>query len=162
MLIRAATQADLPSITGIYNQAVTDTTASFDLEPKTIEERARWFADRAPRHPVLVAEDDGIVVGWGSLSPYSERPAYDATVEISIYIDRHSQGRGLGGALGDRLIAEGRAHGLHVIVARICTENAASMTLTGKRLGFSDAGTLHEVGFKFGRWLDVAVLELRL
>lgn len=161
MLIRPATHDDITAITAIYNQAVTSTTASFDLEPRTIEDRTRWFAARSPRHPVLVAEDDGRVVGWGSLSPYSDRAAYEATAEISVYIDRDYHRRGLGAAMGDRLLAEARTHGIHSLVARVCTENEASLNLF-RRMGFVDTGCLHEVGRKFGRWLDVAMLEMRL
>ncbi len=161
MLIRTATETDVPAITAIYNQAVTDTTASFDLVPKTAEERMAWFADHGPRHPVLVAEVEGVIAGWASLSPYSERPAYDDTAEISIYIDSAWHRRGIGAALGMDLLARARAAGLHCIIARICTENEASLNLT-RNLGFADAGTLHQVGFKFGRWLDVAQLELVL
>ncbi|MDO8848774.1 MAG: N-acetyltransferase family protein [Coriobacteriia bacterium] len=161
MHIRPATADDVPAITAIYNQAVTDTTASFDLESKTLDERMTWFVNHGPRHPVFVAEAEGQIAGWGSLSPYSERPAYDATVEISIYIERSWHRRGIGAALGQQLLASAREIGLHVIVARICTENEASLRLT-RNLGFEDAGTLHAVGFKFGRWLDVAQLELVL
>lgn len=161
MQIRPATAEDVQAITDIYNQAVTDTTASFDLEPKSFEQRMAWFNGHGPRHPVIVAEVDGQVVGWGSLSPYSERPAYDATAEISIYIDRAWHRRGIGAALGEHLVAAAREIGLHVIIARICTENEASLRMT-RNLGFTDVGTLHAVGFKFGRWLDVAQLELLL
>lgn len=161
MQIRPATAADVGAITDIYNQAVAETTASFDLEPKTLEQRMAWFEGHGPRHPVFVAEVDDQIVGWGSLSPYSERPAYDATAEISIYIDHAWRRRGVGAALGQQLLASARAIGLHAIIARICTENEASLRMT-RNLGFTDAGTLHAVGFKFGRWLDVAQLELLL
>ncbi len=161
MHIRPATYDDVPAIADIYNQAVTDTTASFDLEPKSAEDRLRWFEHHGPRHPVLVAEDDGVVVGWGSLSPYSERLAYNDTSEISIYIHRDWHRRGAGVALGKHLLERAREAGMHSIVARICTENEASLRLT-RNLGFTEAGVLHEVGYKFGRWLDVAQLETRL
>lgn len=161
MLIRPATTDDVAGITAIYNQAVTETTASFDLEPRSVEQRMAWLENHGPRYPVFVAEHGGQVVGWGSLSPYSERAAYDATAEISIYIDRAWHRRGIGAALGQQLIASAREIGLHAIIARICTENEASLRLT-RNLGFTDAGTLHAVGFKFGRWLDVAQLELTL
>jgi phosphinothricin acetyltransferase len=161
MLIRTAATTDVQTITAIYNQAVADTTASFDLEPRSTEDRMTWFANHGPRHPVIVAEVGGVIAGWASLSPYSERPAYEDTAEISIYIDRAWHRRGIGAALGMDLLARARAAGLHCIIARICTENEASLNLT-RNLGFSDAGTLHEVGFKFGRWLDYAQLELVL
>lgn len=161
MLIRLATADDVPAITGIYNQAVTETTASFDLEPRPVEDRMAWFTAHGPRHPVLVADVDGVIAGWASLSPYSERAAYDDTAEISIYIERAWYRRGIGAALGMELLARARSAGLHSIIARICTENEASMNLT-RTLGFTEAGVLHQVGFKFGRWLDVAQLELVL
>ncbi|MRS11784.1 MAG: N-acetyltransferase family protein [Actinobacteria bacterium] len=161
MQIRSATAEDVPAITRIYNQAVTDTTASFDLEPQTNEQRVRWLTARAVHHPVFVAEEKGRIAGWGSLSPYSDRAAYDATAEISVYIDRDYHRRGLGAAMGERLVAEARVHGLHVLVARVCTENDASLRLF-RRMGFADCGRMHEVGRKFGRWLDVAILELPL
>lgn len=161
MHIRPATSDDVPAITDIYNQAVIDTTASFDLEPKSAADRVHWLEHHGPRHPVFVAEDDGIVVGWGSLSQYSERPAYNDTSEISIYIHRDWHRRGVGAALGRQLVDDARENGMHSIIARICTENEASLRLT-RNLGFTDAGVLHEVGYKFGRWLDVAQLELVL
>lgn len=161
MLIRPATENDVTAITGIYNQAVTETTASFDLEPRPVEDRMTWFTAHGPRHPVLVADVDGVIAGWASLSPYSERPAYDDTAEISIYIDRAWYRRGIGAALGMELLARARSAGLHSLIARICTENEASLNLT-RTLGFAEAGVLHQVGFKFGRWLDVAQLELVL
>lgn len=161
MRIRPATTEDVPAVTDIYNQAVLGTTASFDVVPQCQEDRLRWFAGRKPRHPVLAAEEDGRVIGWGSLSPYSDRAAYDATAEISIYIDQDHQRRGLGAALGDRLLEEARTQELHVLLARVCTENVASMNLF-RRMGFTEAGCMHEAGRKFGRWLDVAILEMRL
>ena len=161
MHLRHATGTDASAIAAIYNHAVEHTTASFDTEPKTAEDRVRWLDERSERHPVIVAEDAGEVIGWGALSPYSERPAYDATAEISIYVAEGHHRRGVGRALGSALLAKAPALGLHTILARICTENAASIAMV-RALGFSDAGTMHEVGHKFGRWLDVATWEYRV
>jgi phosphinothricin acetyltransferase len=161
MRLRAATAEDVPAITSIYNQAVTGTTASFDLEPKTLEDRARWLADRLSRHPVIVAEESGAVVGWGALSAFSERGAYAATAEISVYVAESHQRRGLGRALTIELLEAGQREGLHSILARVCTENAGSIAMV-RSLGFVEAGTIHEVGRKFERWLDVVTWEYRV
>ena len=158
MLVRRATSSDAAAIAAIYNHAVERTTASFDTEPKSAEDRAGWLSGRAERHPVIVSEDAGEVVGWGALSPYSERPAYDATAEISIYVAEGRHRRGIGRTLSRELLAMAPSLGLHVILARICTENEASIEMV-RSLGFRDAGTMHEVGRKFGRWLDVVTWE---
>lgn len=161
MDMRDATAADATVIAEIYNDAVLTTTASFDVEPKSPEDRARWLAARSPVHPVLIAEIEGTVAGWGALSPYSERPAYAATAELSVYVAAPYRGQGVGRALTRALVERGRLAALHVLLARICTENEASITMV-RSLGFTDAGTMHEVGRKFGRWLDVATWEYDL
>jgi len=161
MHIRDARAADAAAIAEIYNHAVLTTTASFDIEPKSVEDRARWLAGRSPLHPVIVAEVDGIVVGWGALSPYSERPAYSATVEVSVYVAESYRGNGGGRALTRVLIERAHLAELHVLLARICTENMASIAMV-RSIGFTEAGTMHEVGRKFGRWLDVVTWEYRI
>lgn len=160
MLLRPATLDDADAIAAIYNQAVIETTASFDLEPKSVADRRKWLEDRGPRHPVIVAEMDGAVVGWGALSRYSDRAAYDATAEISVYVDARHHRRGIGRALTARLMELAVEVGLHAVIARICTENTGSIAMT-RQMGFSEVGTMHEVGRKFGRWLDVAIYEWR-
>lgn len=161
MDIRDARTSDAAAIAEIYNDAVLTTTASFDVEPKTPEDRVRWLAARSPVHPVLIAEIEGAVAGWGALSPYSERRAYAATAELSVYVATPYRGRGVGPALTSALVERGRLAALHVLLARICTENEASITMV-RRLGFTEAGTMHEVGWKFGRWLDVVTWEYNL
>lgn len=158
MRIREAAIQDAPRIADIYNDAVLNSTASFDLEPKSVEEREQWLEARSASHPVLVAEHDGEIIGWGALSPYSDRAAYAATAEVSVYIDRAFRRRGVGQALTEALIERARSAELHVLLARICSENSASIEMV-RKLGFSDAGTMHEVGRKFGRWLDVVTWE---
>lgn len=158
MLIRPATPADVAAITEIYNQAVLHTTASFDTEPKSVADREVWLSARMPQHPVLIAEDDGAVVGWGALSRYSERPAYDATVEISIYVHEEHQRKGVGRAITVALLDAASRGPLHSILARICSENVGSIAMV-RSLGFTESGTMHEVGRKFGRWLDVVTWE---
>ena len=158
-VIRPATPGDAAAISRIYNQAVLNTTATFDTEPETVETRERWLAAHAdPRHPVLVAEAEGAVVGWASLSTWSDRCAYAASVEASAYVDEAWTGQGIGMALSEAALEAGRAAGVHAVLSRICTENVASLKMA-KRLGFSEVGVLHEVGWKFGRWLDVMMLE---
>ncbi len=158
MLIRPATPEDIPAITAIYNSAVLNSTASFDVEPKSIEDRHRWLAQRLPQHPVLVAEEDAAILGWGALSPYSERVAYARTAEVSVYVEEGYQMRGVGRAVSVALLQAAARAGLHAVLARICTENAASLAMM-RSLGFTETGTLREVGCKFGRWLDVVTWE---
>ncbi len=159
--IRLATAEDAEAIARIYNQAVLRSTATFDEEPKTAEDRREWLAHHGANRPVLVAVEDGVVVGWGSLSDYSDRRAYAGTVEISTYIDEQCVGRGLGSALSTALIGLAPSLDIHVILSRICTENAASLAMAA-RLGFNEVGVMHRVGYKFDRWLDVALLELQV
>jgi phosphinothricin acetyltransferase len=157
--IRRATRADAGAIAAIYNQAVASSTATFDTQPETAEDRAAWLDEHtAPQHPVLVAERDGRVVGWGSLSRYSTRCAYEATVEISTYVDESETGRGLGTALTEAVLEAGRVGGVHAVVSRICTENTASLAMA-RKLGFFEVGIMREVGIKFGRSLDVMWME---
>jgi len=157
--IRPAVREDAAAIAAIYNQAVRSSTATFDTVAETAEERERWLEEHtAPQHPVLVAEMDGRVVGWASLSRYSTRCAYIATVEASTYIDENETGRGLGTALTEAVLEAGRGGGVHAVVSRICTENAASLSMA-RKLGFFEVGVMREVGVKFGRTLDVMWLE---
>lgn len=121
-------------------------------------EREAWFAAHGPGHPITVAESDGQVVGWGSLSPFHTRSAYRRTVESSVYVrhDRHRQG--IGAALLADLIDRARVLGHHTIIAGIDLEQAASIALH-RKFAFQEVGHLHEVGFKFNRWLDVVYLQ---
>ncbi|MCK8115495.1 GNAT family N-acetyltransferase [Anaerosoma tenue] len=158
MLIRDATIADAGAIASIYSRAVLTTTASFDVEPVSAEDRERWLKARSPVHPVLVCEADGVVAGWGALSPYSERRAYAATVELSVYVDEAFRKRGIGRSITAALIERAESAQIHVLLARICTENTPSIEMV-RALDFAYVGTMHEVGRKFDRWLDVATWE---
>ncbi len=157
--LRKAKRADLPAINDIYNQAVMTTTATFDTSPLTIQERQRWFRHHAGKYPVLVAEDSGQILAWASLSQYSDRKAYSITAEISLYVSPEARRRGLGRQLTEKIIEEGRLMGLHTLLARIATDNLVSIGLA-ESFGFQYIGTLKEVGQKFGRLLDVAILQL--
>ena len=158
--IRSATDADAADMARIYNQAVTRSTATFDTQIQSTEARLAWLEEhrRNPRHPVLVGVEDGRVVGWGSLSAWSPRAAYDATVEVSTYIDEEARGRGVGPALSRALLEGGEAAGVHVFIARVTATNEPSLKMA-KRLGFVEVGRLYEVGSKFGETLDIVMLE---
>jgi L-amino acid N-acyltransferase YncA len=157
--IRRATVADAGAIAAIYNHYVLNSTATFDTQPKTDEDREWWLSDRDPRHPVIVAERDGEVVGWAALGPYRERPAWVHTSEVAVYVADSQRGSGVGSRLLQALVDEGRGLGLHALVSQVVAGNDASIRMA-ERLGFERAGVLREVGRKFGTWLDVVILEL--
>jgi L-amino acid N-acyltransferase len=161
MLIRPATPPDLPAITEIYNDAVLTTTATFDIEPRNSDQQLRWFEDHGADYPLLVAEMEGRVVGWASLSRFAERVAYSITAETSVYVDAEHRGQGIGRELLGALIDEGRGRPFHSLVARIAEGGEASIRLH-ERFGFEVVGTLKEVGRKFDRLLDVSLLQLLL
>jgi L-amino acid N-acyltransferase len=161
MTVRDAAPADAPRVLEIYNQAVAGTTATFDTRPRTPVEQEEWSARHVGAHPVLVAADGARVTGWASLSAYSDRAAYDRTVEISVYVAEEDRRRGAGRLLMEAVIARARELGHHAILARITTENLVSIRLH-ETLGFFHVGALREVGVKFGRLLDVELMELLL
>ncbi len=152
--IRPASLDDLESITKIYNHAILKTTATFDTEPKTIENRRIWFDTHGERYPIFVVEENQSVLGWASLSKWDDRCAYHLTVEFTVYIDPSAHGRGYGTALLQRCIDAAKQLGYHTIVSRIAGENQASFRLHEK-FGFEKVGVLKEVGTKFNRRLDV-------
>lgn len=159
LIIRPATARDLPDITVIYNEAVLTTDATFDNETKTIEQQQAWFSGHDGRHPVLVAEMNGEVVGWASLSEWSSRCAYADTGELSIYIKESARGRGIGRKLMAAVMEAGRERGLHTVISRITDGNLVSVHLH-EELGFQNIGVMREVGRKFGRLLDVRIMQL--
>lgn len=160
MTIRRADERDLPGMTDIYNDAILHSVATFDTEPKTVEQRRVWLRAHDEKYPALVAiDDDGRVLGWASVSRWSDRCAYAATGEISVYVDSSSRGRGVGTALSKSVLAEARAHGIHTVISRVTSGNEASAALH-KSLGFVPVGTMKEVGTKFGRLLDVDILQI--
>lgn len=162
-LIRTATVADAAATVAIYNREVAETTATFDLVPRTLEQQREWLGARTGAFAAIVAVDpaSGQVVGFASLSPYKERAAYRTTVEDSVYVHRDFGGRGIGKLLMEHLIAVARESGFHTIVARIEASGRASRALHSA-CGFQLVGVEREVGRKFGRWLDVAVMQLLL
>ena len=156
--IRPATEADIVAITEIYNEAIANTTATFDTEPKTLEERFQWFEAHDESHPVLVAEIDELVIGWATLSKWSDRSAYDSTAEVSVYVHHQHRDQGIGKRLLEVITLEGEKAGLHTLISRITQGNEKSIYLH-ERLGFENVGVLKEVGKKFGKFLDVHMLQ---
>lgn len=158
LVVRPAQLADIPAITVIYNEAILTTVATFDTEPKSEADRAAWFAAHGPRHSILVAEVNGQVVGWASLSKWSDRLAYADTAEISLYVQSSQRGQGIGKCLVEALVAEGEKAGLHTLIARIAAGNEVSVRLH-EAAGFAPIGVMHEVGRKFGRLLDIHLMQ---
>ena len=159
MTIRDANEADLPRILEITNEAIANTTAVWSIKPATLEARRTWLQDRQGRgFPVLVADEDGAVLGFASYGDYRPWDGYLHTVEHSIYVHPNAQGRGLGRTLLAALLERAEAQGKRVMVAGIEASNAASIALH-RRAGFEEAGVLRDVGRKFGRWLDLLFMQ---
>jgi phosphinothricin acetyltransferase len=156
--LREATDADQQAILDIYNEAVLHSTATFDLEPRTWEGQQRWFQEHCPPYTAFVATVGDVVAGWGSLSPFRPKPGYRFTAEDSIYVHQDYHGRGIGAALLELLVEEARRGQFHTVMALIDGDNAVSVRLH-ERFGFQHVGTFREVGFKFGRWLDVVHMQ---
>jgi len=158
--IRPATIADAAAIMEIYNREVLETTATFDLVPRSLEQQQAWLTARSGAFSAIVAVDPSTrqLVGFAALSPYKERAAYSTTVENSVYVHRDHGGRGVGTALMLHLIDIARDSGFHSIIARIEAGGTASRALHAS-VGFELVGIEHEVGRKFRRWLSVAVMQ---
>ena len=160
MTIRPATRADLPGILEIYNEAVLNTTATYDCEPRTLAHRIGWFEDHVRNnYAIFVAENDaGRIVGWSALNRYHDRVGYRFTTENSVYVAADHRGQGIGKLLLAPLIQAARERGLHAILAAIDAANEASIRLH-TRFGFEQVACFKEVGFKFGRWLDLVFVQ---
>jgi L-amino acid N-acyltransferase YncA len=161
MDIRRATLADAEAMRQIYNLEVTGSTATLDLVPRSVEEQAAWMVAHSGVYPVVVAVEGGEVIGFASLSPYRPRPGYATAVEDSIYVAGDHRGQGIGRALLGEGVEMARTHGFHSIVARVSATQQASVALH-KACGFDFVGVEREIGRKFGRWIDVAILQLLL
>jgi phosphinothricin acetyltransferase len=158
--IRAAEAADLAAITAIYEQAVLTGTATFELIPPDLAEMTRRFdALTTGGFPYLVAICDGRMAGYAYAGPYRPRPAYRFTVENSVYLDPATHRRGIGTQLLRELVAQCEARGYRQIIAVIGDSANAGSIGVHARLGFQMIGTLPNVGFKFGRWLDTVLMQ---
>ena len=157
--MKKPTLDDLNAITEIYNDAILTTVATFDTEPKNLEEQKNWFTNHGSKYPILVAKQNGLIVGWASLSKWSDRCAYSDTAEISLYVAKEHRGKGIGKKLIQAIIQEGRRTGLHTVIAQITEGNEVSVHLH-ELAGFKHVGTMNEVGKKFGKLLDVHLMQL--
>jgi phosphinothricin acetyltransferase len=157
--VRDAREEDLAGVLTIYNEVIASTTAVYRDDPATLEERRDWWQARtAQGYPVLVAVDDGAVIGFASFGDFRPAPGYRYTVEHSVHVRNDRRGSGVGQALMQPLIARARAMGKHVMMAGVDADNAGSVRFH-ERLGFERVGHLREVGFKFGRRLDLVFLQ---
>ncbi len=156
--LRPAATDDLPAISAIYNHYVASSTCTFALSAETLEERRTWFEGRAEIHPVWVAEQAGVVIGWASLSAWNKRCAYAQTVESSVYIHHDHHRRGIGKALTQKLLEMAISLKHHSVIAGVSSDQSSSLALH-QSLGFTEVARFKEVGFKFGRWLDVIYLQ---
>jgi len=156
--VRPAVETDAAAICDIYNQGIDDRLATLETERRTPDERRQWLKSRSPRYPVIVAEDAGRVLAWGSLNPFNPREAYRHVADFSIYVERGHRGRGVGRVVLARLIELAREHGYHKMVLSAFPFNAAGMALY-ERLGFRTVGVFKEQGLLDGRWVDTIVME---
>ncbi|HUP85301.1 MAG TPA: GNAT family N-acetyltransferase [Acidimicrobiales bacterium] len=157
--VRLATGEDAEAIRTIYNREVIGSTVTFDLVPRSLGQQRQWLQEHAGAHPAVVAvEDTGEVAGFGSLSPYRSRPAYSTTVEDSVYVHHDHRGKGVGRLVLAELVRLADVHGFHSVMARIVGGHEASIALH-TACGFELVGTEREVGRKFGKWLDVALMQ---
>ena len=156
--VRPAEPGDAEAIRAIYNAEVTGSTVTFDLVPRTPQDQLAWQARHSGAHPAVVAVRAGDVVGFASLSAYRDRPAYSTTVEDSVYVHAEHRGEGVGRVLLTEICRLATVHGFHAVMARIADAQPASIGLH-QACGFELVGVEREVGRKFGRWLDVAVMQ---
>jgi L-amino acid N-acyltransferase YncA len=157
--IRNALLTDLPEMLEIYNHAILNLTATFDIEEQTLAERRIWFDKYGERHPLIVAEMDNQIIGYSCLSPFRDKPAYSYSAELSLYISSVYQGQGIGNKLMQEILCKARELGYHTVIGGITGGNKASVKLHEK-FGFKFVGSFNEVGFKFGDWQDVHFYQL--
>jgi len=160
--IREAREADIPVLLEIYNHVILTTTAVYTYEPQTLEAREAWYADKIKGgYPVYVAEQAGQVIGFSSYGPFRAWPAYKYTIENSVYVAEGQRGKGVGKLLIQPLIESAQARGYHAVIAGIDASNDASIRLHAS-FGFLKVAHFKQVGYKFGRWLDLVFMELLL
>jgi L-amino acid N-acyltransferase len=160
--IRPAEAADLEAMLAIYNDAILNTTAVYDYQPRSSDLQRQWFETKqAQRLPVFVAHDGATIIGFGSFGPFRPWPAYQFTVENSLYVDSTHRRKGAGTALLASLVSAARNAGYHAMVAGIDATNEASLALH-RKAGFEPVAHFREVGWKFERWLDLIFMERML
>ena len=158
LVVRRAGIEDAAEIARIYNEGILDRLATLETELRSAEERAQWLAGKSERHPVLVAESNGVIAGWGSLNLFNPREAYAHVADFSVYVSRNWRGRGVGSVLLEQLIATARELGFHKRVLSAFPFNTAGVALY-TRAGFRQVGIYREQGRLDGRWVDIVVME---
>ncbi len=162
LIIRNATLDDVPSILAIVNHAILFSTANYNYEIQTLATQMQWFQDKKKANfPILVAEFDSEVIGFGTYGTFREKIGYQFTVEHSIYVSESHIGKGVGKLVLSHLISTAKTDGYHVMIGAIDAENKDSIAFHEK-FGFTVSGTISEVGFKFDRWLDLVLMQLIL
>lgn len=162
LILRPAVTNDLEKILEIVNFSILNTTANYNYDIQTIEVQTKWFEDKKAKNmPVVVAELDSEVVGFGSYGQFREKIGYQYTVEHSVYVVDNVIGKGIGSQLLTELIRLAKEQGLHVMIGAIDADNAGSIAFHEK-FGFVATGTIREVGYKFDHWLDLVFMQLIL
>lgn len=160
--VRHAEEKDLPQLLVIYNDIIMNTTAIYDYKPHTLEMRKAWFTSRQELgFPIYVAEEEGKILGYSSIGPFRNWPGYKYSVENSIYVAAESRGKGIGKQLLPPIIEAARQLQMHTIIASVDATNEVSLRLH-KNFGFEETAHFKQVGYKFGRWLDLKFLQLML
>lgn len=163
IIVQCTHERHADAILEIFNDAIINSTALYDYKPRDAQKMVAWFeAKRAGKFPVIGVEDEnGTLLAFGSYGTFRAFPAFKYTMEHSVYVHKDHRGRGLGRVIMDAVIAAARENDVHALMGAIDATNAGSIALH-ERLGFKHVGTLPEVGFKFGRWLDLAFYQLLL
>lgn len=160
--VRHATEKDIPEMLSIYNDIILNTTAVYDYKPHTLEMRQAWYRSKQEQgYPVFVADEEGAVVGFSSIGPFRNWAAYKYSVENSIYVKSDMRGRGIGKLLIPPVIEAARQLQMHTVIAGIDATNESSIRLH-KSFGFEETAHFRQVGYKFGRWLDLKFFQLIL
>ena len=160
-LLRDAERSDLPTIVEIYNDAILTSTATFEESTQTVESRRDWFNSHGGGYPLIVAESNGNVIGFCSLSLFQKNSGYRNTAELTVYVERENRRKGIATMLMTEILERAKKIGFHAIISSISYDNLPSVKLH-ERFGFEKVAHLKEVGFKFSRWQDTCYYELIL
>ncbi len=158
LIIRRAAPSDLHAITEIYNEAILNSISTMDTIVQSLDDRQTWLEQHGESYPVLVGEENGSILGWASLTKWSEKQGYSPTAEASVFIHKDHRGKSVGKRLLKELIVVGETEGFHLLVARIASSNSISLSMC-RKLGFTDVGIMTEAGHKFGNYIDISVLQ---
>lgn len=159
-MIRFSREEDIPYFTEIYNEAVLHSTVTFDVEPKTIEDRMKWFYEHDKNHPLLTYELNGEPVGYAGLSTYRPKKAFDGSVELSIYVKKNMRREGIGNALMEAILELARSMpSIHTVISVVTGNNNSSIRIHEK-FGFTFCGRIKEAGYKFDQYLDVDTYQI--